>query len=523
MKTAPRTTALTRARRAVGLWIAGVRPSAARPVGRRALSGRRGYVGADAGYRTQGWNTPSTSADAEIEAGLITLRDRARDLVRNSAHGKRAITSLTYNLIGTGLRPDVDTGREDLDRKIVDLWNAWGAKAYTSSDMGIYGFQALAARSWFESGEVLIRRRPRRLEDMAGLPPLQLQALEGDFLPVDLSDDSSRIAQGVEFDSIGRRIAYHVYKAHPGAPFAWGNFAGRWETQRISARDMLHLYLEARPGQVRGVTALAPIISALWDLAGYADAERVRAKSAACLVAIVTGGDPDSVAVGTADSIADQTDSEGSVLTDSEGNPVEQLRPAMVAQCPPGKDVKFTTPGTATGHAEGLSAGLHEIAAGVDLAYEVLTGDLSQVNFASIRLGLNEQYRVIRALREHVFIPLFLNKVWTWFAEYAVAAGLLPDVPGLWSPTWSQPQLASVDREADIKAASSAVRNGFSSRRAEIAAMGRDPDDVDAEISKDMAARDAAGIVTDSDPRQTAVGGQIQATWTPAKSTSTAS
>ena len=52
---------------------------------------------------------------------------------------------------------------------------------------------------------------------------------------------------------------------------------------------MLHCYRMDRPGQVRGVPVMAPILLALWDLEGYMEAVRVGTRAAATLVMAVEG------------------------------------------------------------------------------------------------------------------------------------------------------------------------------------------------------------------------------------------
>ncbi|NKF15295.1 phage portal protein, partial [Rhizobium phaseoli] len=88
------------------------------------------------------------------------------------------------------------------------------------------------------------------------------------------------------------------------------------------------------------------------------------------------------------------------------------------------------------GTAEWLRAQLHIIAAGFRVPYELLTGDLSQVNYSSIRAGLVEFRRMIGAVQWQLFIPMFCQPVWDWFCEAAWAAGQLPSpqIPVEWSP-----------------------------------------------------------------------------------------
>ncbi len=97
------------------------------------------------------------------------------------------------------------------------------------------------------------------------------------------------IVQGVEFDPLGRRRAYWMFPVHPGevAMFRRASLT----SQPVPASSVLHLFDRLRPGQVRGVPWLAPVILKLRDLDEYDDAELVRKKIEACFAAFVTGSD----------------------------------------------------------------------------------------------------------------------------------------------------------------------------------------------------------------------------------------
>jgi len=488
----------------------------------------RGFDGAAMGQRTAGWRTPSSSANAEIETGLIPLRDRSRDIVRNTPYGKRLITALTTNLVDTGLTPTLDLGSDKREKRVMDIFEPWNEVCHPSGPMTFFGIQALLGRSWFEAGEVLVRRMMYKNHDELGrgIPPLHLQPLEADHLPIDKTEalaDGSSIEQGVEFDGNARLKAYHLYKVHPGAPWTPGRgFLGRSETHRYLADDVRHVYEMWRPGQVRGLPCMHPIVMLSWDLAGYADTEGVRAKSAATFVAVVTGGDDDWMSDAGSDALTSSKDVDGTVLLDSWGRRVERLSPGLVCKAGPGTHVDFTKPGTAEGYKDFISAGVHQLAAGGGTSYEELSGDLSLVNFSSARMGANINHKLIRGFRELVFIPFALNPMWRWFIDACILYGLLDDSADYYRVKWRQPAQSSVDRLTDAKADELQLRLGTHSRPEIIAASGRDPETVDREIERDQRKRDKLGIVLDSDPRQTTRNGQIQtATWKAPASTTT--
>lgn len=445
----------------------------------------RGYDGAARGRRTDGWRTASTSADTEIAIAGTLLRDRMRDLVRNNPHAARAVAVLVTNIVGAGIMPRAATGNAALDRRINDLFSSWSEVCDADGQLDYYGLQTLIVREMIEAGEVLIRRRPRRMSD--GLEvPLQIQVLEADFLDASKSGnvDGGKIVQGIEFDALGRRRAYWLHAEHPGDTLnAW---RARTESRPVPAADIAHVYEKQRT-QARGVPWGAPAIRAMRDLDDYEVAELVRKKTEACVTAIVFSDD--ETQQGLAPSVID-----------SDGNRVEKFEPGLIVYARGGKDVKFNQPSTTGGYGEFKRASLQTIAAGFRVPYELLSGDLSQVNYSSIRAGLLEFRRMIDAVQWQVIIPMFCAPVWRWFTEAAWAAGRIPS-PSI-RVEWSPPRFDAVDPLKDATADLLSIRAGTTTLAEVIARHGRNPDDVLSEIAATNARLDELGIVLDSDPRK---------------------
>ena len=134
------------------------------------------------------------------------------------------------------------------------------------------------------------------------------------------------------------------------------------------------------------------------------------------------------------------------------------------------------------------------------MPYELLTGDLSQVNYSSIRAGLVEFRRQIDAAQWQLFIPMFCAPVWRWFPEAAWAAGHIPtpDVMVEWSP----PKLKAVDPQKDAIANLLSIRSGTMTLAEVIGRQGRNSDAFLTEIAATNAKLNALGLVLDSDPRR---------------------
>jgi lambda family phage portal protein len=455
----------------------------------------RGYDGAAKGRRTDGWRTSATSADAEVAIAGALLRDRMRDLVRNNPHAAKAVSALVNNIVGSGIIPRAASGNEKIDAQANKLWANWSAQCDADGQLDFLGLQTLACRQMIEAGEVLLRRRPRRPGDGFDVP-LQLQLLEADMLDAGRNGDlvdGGRIVQGVEFDPIGRRRAYWLFAQHPGDNSV--SLKRRIESLAIPASDILHLYEKQRT-QVRGVPWGTPVMRALRDLDDWTQAELVRKKTEACVVGIVLGADE------TEQGIAPS-------VVDADGNRVEQFEPGLIAYARGGKDIRFNQPATTAGVAEWLQAQLHIVAAGFRMPYELLTGDLSQVNYSSIRAGLVEFRRLIDAVQWQIIIPMLCQPTWNWFTEQAWAAGKLaqPRIPVEWSP----PRFEAVDPLKDAMADLLAMRSGTMTLAQAIARQGHNPDAVLAEIASMNAKIDSLELILDSDPRRVTKTGVMQA------------
>lgn len=458
----------------------------------------RAYDGAAGGRRFDGWPTPSTSADTEIGLSLARLRARCRDLTRNNPHAKRAVTVWTTNLVGDGIVPRAKTGDAVLDERVNSLFKEFVETCDAAGQLDFYGLQTLAVRGMIDGGEMLIRRRWRRGDD--GLPvPVQFQVLEGDHLDhnkTNTFDSGARIVQGVEFDAIGNRSAYWLFRDHPGDSFP--SFRDGLVSRAVPASEVAHLYLKERT-QTRGVPWGHAVLQRLRDLDDYEDAEIMRKKVEACVVAFVLGQTPEEVEDGQ--SIAPE-------VINQDGFAVEKFEPGLIARVKGGTDVKFNSPTGPGGFPQYVKVGMHSVAAGYDLPYSLLSGDLADVNFTSSRVGLVEFRRLATQRQWQCVVKMACQPMWDWFVEAAQLVGKLPmrSIPCDWQP----PAFESVNPLDDANADMVNVRSGKVTMPELIAKTGRNPDDVLAEHIEWKKKVEAAGLVFDSDPSKVARAGTEQ-------------
>lgn len=449
-------------------------------------AGKRGYNAAGHGIRNNGWIGQGYSANTEIDIAGSALRQRSRELVRNNPYYAKGISVLVSNIVGTGIQPSIHIeGRARAQKDTRAMWRKWAESTDADFDgrKTLYAIQALAARSMFESGECFIRRW---IEMRAGRAVLQLQVLESDFLDTSRSSNigatgENYVHNGIEYDKKGRKIAYYLWRQHPGENIRYQDIT----SVRIPADEIIHLYMEDRPGQSRGVPKGTASMNRFKDFDEYEHSKLIREKVAACFAVFVTSDDSGYNNAGM-----------------SSGDPydLEMIEPGMIERLRPGEQVSFASPNPNDGYADYAAQILRGGAAGMHVTFEGMTGDYSKVNFSSARMGWIEFGRWAEQLQYNLLIPVLCEKIFQWWVALERLNG---SISGRVDPvaTWTAPRREFVDPLKEAKALSEMVRNGFLSHQEAVRQLGYDPEETIAQLKEDAEAFDAAGLKPTSDPR----------------------
>lgn len=444
------------------------------------------YDAATSTNRGKSWRPNGNDADAAA-AQRSKLSFVARDMVRNTAFATRAQQVIANNVVGNGIIPKVVIKSKSQHEKILAVIEAH----FDSTDidanglMNLYGLQRLAINTIVESGEVLIRRRRRNRTDGFTVP-FQIEVLEPDFL-ADIKDgpngqDRNQIRDGIEYNQIGQRVAYWLYYEHPGASRRLGVGLNR-EVRRVPASEILHIFDPKRPGQMRGVSWFAPVAMLLQDQADYQDAQLMRQKIAACFTAF-------------------RRMPEGDTIEKAEARSAASMVPGRIETLLPGEEITFGTPPGVDGADEFTRGVLRAVSAGMGITYESMTGDLSQVSFASGRLGRSEMNRNVSCWQWLMMVPQFLQPLAAWTIEaYEITYGKLPKGSKI---EWVPPAREVVDITREVAANIKKVEAGLASRSSLIRADGEDPERVNAEIEADQIEADSRRLIFSTDRRPVA-------------------
>lgn len=453
---------------------------------------QRHYEGAAVGRRTQGWRSSAGDANA-IHAGatLQRLRDAARDLVRNNCYAESALGAITDHTVGAGIQAKPNPTND----AVLAAWRRWAESKACDADglRNFYGLQELVMAEVVEAGEVLVRRRWRRLED--GLPlPLQLQVLEADFLDTSKTQtlpSGAQVIQGVEFDLLGKRAAYWLFPQHPGSPIGGLSAASR----RIPASEIQHIFRARRAGQVRGPSWFAPTLVKLKDFDEYDDATLMKQKVAALLAVVTSDPDGSAPPLGTAD--------------DTKTPPIDTLEPGAILNVAPGRTIEVVQPPNVSEHGSFSSVTLHAIAAGLGVTYEDLTGDYQRLPFSAARMSWLRHWAKVERWRWQMLIPQFCDPAWAWATEAMALVGLPAEGVGV---DWTPPPVPMIEPDREGLAVQRNIRSGIQTPSGAIRERGLDPEEFWAEYKADLARLDELGIVLDSDPRRMTQSGQAQST-----------
>jgi lambda family phage portal protein len=445
---------------------------------------KRLYEGASHGIRSDQWIAPQTSANTENIQGAQTLRARSRDLIRNNPYAARAVRIWTSNAIGHGIIPQIKCEDEKKREKIERTFEEWAET--TDCDLegrkNLYEIQSLVLASVIESGEVLVRICSRSTYER---PNFQLQILEIDHL------DSNRFSakehtftqSGIEFSKkTGARIGYWLFPEHPGESYQFPSASAGFQSFYIKAPELLHIYRQDRPGQNSGIPWSASIMTRLKDFDGFEDAQLRRQLISSSYAGFLEDSEPPI-----------------EVKLERDGTQTSKIVPGTIAYCPPGKRIIFNNPPDAGANYSAYSSQiLHAISIGYGIPYEALTGDFSQVNFSSGRMGYLEFQRQLDHVRFNMFIPQFCVPIWNQFKRYLTLKGIaMDDVTVSWVP----PRREMIDPVSETKAMTQAIRSGLITLSDAVTQMGVDPMDHYKELSQINEVLDEYGLKLDSDAR----------------------
>ena len=427
------------------------------------------------------WTPSAGSANTDTIRDLPMLRARSRDQMRNAPIALGALNTTVSHVVGTGLTytPAIEAEFLGLDAEQAETWQddvkrrfkAWADSpdCDVARQLDFYGIQELAFRSHLESGDAfvltpVIARAGRGAR-------LALQLIEADRIcnPKRAADTASLI-DGVEINPpTGEVIAYHVARQHPGGYNTTGNTWDRLVVRGSSTgrRNVLPIFKPIRPGQVRGVPWVAPILEPLKQLGRWSDAE-LNAAVVSGIMATFIKMDPEAF-----QSIYDE-DAQGAIV-DTASKWSGEMESGKAINLMPGESIESPAPGRPNPAFDPFwTAMVRQIGMALEMPFEVLVMHF-QSSYSAARAALLMAWKAFRSKRDLLAKTLCQPVFELWLAD-EVAQGRI-NCPGFFADDviraawcaaiWTGDGPGSIDPTKEVTAAKMRVELGISTKQAE--------------------------------------------------------
>lgn len=443
----------------------------------------KGFKAARRGRRSN-FESDRTHVNTSIRKGGELLRARSRFFCRENPLGIAAKATWSAYAFGTGILPNM----LGVSLKAKKAWMAAYAEFVAHADFDgvtdLNGLICAGVDEEFDAGEFFLRR-------IEGGPDgrLQIQGLSSEQLPYNARPaeplaDGHTIRLGIEFDAKNRKVAYHFLRYHPQDSSVTAR--DRLQTERVPFDEVIHVFKLRQFGQLRGIPRTVGALIPGSKLDEYEDSLLERAAAGTRPIGFIERPEGEGAGTGSGMTAGAKDNGDGSATLDMEpgtlieGEPGEKL--ASIPAPDPGanyKDFGFRQETRACS------------AMGVPRAET--TGDLTNVNFSSMRAGRIPFKKRIEQFQYLQLVPQALQRIWEWFVADALLRGsvALPrgasrTVAAYSRLRWMGPKWEYVNPLQDVQADVAAVDNLLVPRSDVISANGEDPEETDDRIAEEQ-------------------------------------
>lgn len=378
------------------------------------------------------WTPALRDQREDVRAGYVSAAGRAIDAIHNSGWIAGAVDQAVASTIGTGLRlaskPDFDLlkwdakSASDWARMVERRFEGWAGNPIECDAAGKQSAGQLARAvmmSFYSHGEALgllpfVRRPASRTQTKIKLLPAHKLTQDSDNI---------RLFQGVLMDDWGFPKAYRLR-------LRVGGFTE--ETQDVRARDaagrpqVFHIF-DGLPDQVRGITPMAPALRVVRQFDQLSDATLTAALIQAIFAATIQSDAP------TADilnALQDEDEQKqgvgGGSVTDYlsakngwyKNTKIDLGRSGRIAHLFPGEKLEFHGSEHPNATYEAFAKFLlREIARGLGMTFETLTGDYSGATYSSVRMATSEIWPIVLGRRTNIAGRFYQTVYEAWLEE----------------------------------------------------------------------------------------------------------
>lgn len=428
---------------------------------------KRSFAAAKNSNSFDGWTTTTASIDSFLRTQLPVMRARSREQVMNNPLMKRAVGLQSKNIVGNKgitVHPKVIGRGGDLDKpanKALKLaFEDWATNHCDyAGQLSWVEMQDLWIKTAATDGSYIYRTRN------SGKYGLQIENIDPELLDItrnQLEAGGNTTRLGVEYS--GPSVVAYWFRALD----AFGNYnSGR--TTRIPASEITHCFRMEWPNQSQGIPWSYASLTRLKHLDAYDESALIAARAGSSKMGFIKGSDDDD---------------------DNGTPPLMDFDPGTITKL--GEDEEFigfdpAYPNDA--YVPFTKKGQRDVGAGMDISYASLSGDMSDVNYSSIRYGGQDE-REGFIDKQNWMIRCSTRPIYEEWVRNAVLRGLVKignnplsrPVTDYYPAHFQGRRWQSTDPQKEAKGHASDLENKLTSPQRIITARGDDPDEILAEL-----------------------------------------
>lgn len=461
------------------------------------------------------WRPALRDAKDDVARSYTEAAARAIDALHNSGWLAGAVEQAAARTIGTGLRlsPRPDRVALGWDERQAEEWSSIVERRYIlrannpveCDAAGKHTLGELTAqflKVWFAYGEGVSLLPSIRRDVSMGRTKVQL------ILPhrlVQDTDSTIRLFQGVRSDEYGFPLAYR-----------FKNSDSALGTVDIAARDqagrpqVVHIF-QGMPGQVRGISPMAPVLRVVRQYDQLADATLTAALIQSIFAATIESEAPTEQLLQALQDPTEQMADGGNIETLFgfksawyQQTKIDLGTGGRISHLFPGESLKFNKSEHPNETYEAFSRFLlREISRCLGLTFEEFTGDYNGVTYTGARLGTSANWPIILQRRNGI-CARFLQADYEAWLEEEIEAGFIPFPGGIMgfmaqraaacSADWRGPAKPQADDLKTAKAHETYKRLGIMSDEMICDDLGVDWEDVYEQRAREMKRREELGL-----------------------------
>ncbi|PCJ55315.1 MAG: phage portal protein [Planctomycetota bacterium] len=385
------------------------------------LKMKRKFASAKTGRLIDDWKAGTESINSDIKNSITKVRQRSKDLSLNNDYIKKYLKLFRKNVVGDqGFRLKSlarDLKSKKIDENAVDVieetWKDFCKPENFSvtGELSYFKFMTMFASQYPTDGEYFVQFV---VSDKFKYG-FALQVIDSRLLDHELNKtlkNDHYIRLGIEFDEMGKRIAYYFKKY--GAPSVNEYNFNTKNYNVVSAEFIIHIYDKEDCVQVRGYPLTQISLIKSHNISSYEESELISARVASNKMGFFQQ-------VADSDAYMGDVQDDGSIVTEAEAGTFEIL--------PVGYSFKEFDPNHPNGNMpDFVKNQLRGIASGLDVSYNTLASDGEGINFSTMRsfaLDDRDGWKLIqRMVKEDLLSPIFIK-----FIEMALLKKKLGNLP----------------------------------------------------------------------------------------------